>query len=214
MRNAMILALVLAVSATAWADWFPGDDFKMHWPQMPDPNGWDVNFIQPKVLADDWECTEDGPVSDVHFWMSSRMDEPFILLSVHLSIHTDDLSNPDYSQPGNLLWEADFDPSMFTVNPYGTGQQGWYDPNPPEQVYPGDHFMFYQVNIPRIPDPWIQEKGTIYWLDISVVGIGPLGLAQLGWKTSLDHFRDNAVWADDTGGAIAQWQPLTDPFSG
>ena len=28
--------------------------------------------------------------------------------------------------------------------------------------------MFHQINIENIPDPFIQEEGTIYWLDVIV----------------------------------------------
>ena len=212
----VVVVALLAFAGAAWADWDLGDGHKMHYPQLPDPYGWDVNFTEPKVLADDWRCTQSGPVDDIHFWMSSRHDEPFELLSIHASIHTDDLSNPYFSQPGDLLWEADFDPTMFTVRDWGTGIQGWYDPNPvPPVVVPNDHYMIFQVNIVDIYDPFVQEEGKVYWLDLSVVGLGLGGVTpQLGWKTSLDHFRDDAVWADALPGADPDWQPLTDPFTG
>ena len=218
MKRALNITVVgmalLALTGAAWADWDPGDGHKMHYPQLPDPYGWDVNFTEPKVLADDWECSQSGPVDDIHFWMSSHQDEPFQLLNVHASIHTDDLSNPLFSQPGDLLWERDFDPSMFMVRDWGTGSQGWYDPNPvPPVVEPYDHFMTFQVNIVDIYDPFIQEVGKVYWLDLSVHGIGPLGQAELGWKTSLEHFRDDAVWADAVSGADLQWRPLFDPYT-
>ena len=38
-------------------------------PQLPDPKGWDVAYSG-CWLADDWRCSETGPVSDVHFWVS------------------------------------------------------------------------------------------------------------------------------------------------
>lgn len=207
----LAVTAVLALAGPAWADWDPGDGHKMHYPQLPDPQGWDVNFTEPKILADDWRCTQSGPVSDIHFWFSSRYDEPFELLNVHASIHDDDLSNPDFSQPGELLWQHDFDMSQFTVRDWGTGQQGWFDPNTGE-VYQEDHFMIFQCNIEGIDDPFPQVEGKIYWLDLTVFGIGPLGQAELGWKTSMDHFRDDAVWSDF--GTAESWVPLYDPFTG
>jgi len=222
--------MVAFLATAAFADWDPGDDYKMHFPQLPDPNGWDVNFIQPKVLADDWQCTETGYVTDIHFWLSSRQDMPFDIQNIHASIHTDDLSGP-FSKPGHLLWQADFQPGTFTIRDDGSGPQGWYDPNPPPVVEPSDHFMTYQVNITNIPDPFVQLAGTVYWLDLSVTAFGPAGPAQLGWKTSFEHFRDDAVWADFsvTNGVVAPggsgnfnnlvgphlyWEPLVDPFTG
>ena len=212
----VVAVALLALAGAAWADWDIDDGHKMHYPQLPDPDGWDVNFTEPKVLADDWRCTRSGPVSDIHFWMSSRQDHPFQLLNIHASIHTDDLSNPDFSQPGDLLWKADFDASMFTVRDWGTGVQGWYDPNPiPPVVEPDDHFLIYQVNITQIPDPFPQKVGEVYWLDLSVSLLDPAAASQLGWKTSLEHFRDDAVWSDaDAAGGVTGWQPLFDPYNG
>ena len=214
MKRLLLTSLcVLFASTVVLADWDPGDPFKMDYPQLPDPDGWDVNFVNPKVLADDWLCTQTGPVSDIHFWMSSRKDEPFHLLNIHVSIHTDDVTGP-FSKPGDLLWQRDFQPPLFTVRDYGTGIQGWLDPNPvPPVVEPNDHLKFYQVNIEDIFDPFPQKEGTVYWLDLTVFGLGLTGVpAQLGWKTSLNHFRDDAVWADF--GSAAVWQPLSDPFTG
>jgi hypothetical protein len=69
------VAFVLLVTAGhAVADWDPGDGTTMHWPQLPDPNGWDINFESPEALADDWQSAESGPVSGIHFWLSSRDD--------------------------------------------------------------------------------------------------------------------------------------------
>jgi hypothetical protein len=65
---------VILVAAPATADWDPGDPYKMHYPQLPDPEGWDVNFSPPLVPAGDWLCTRTGPVSDIHFWFSSQLD--------------------------------------------------------------------------------------------------------------------------------------------
>ncbi|MCJ7578787.1 MAG: hypothetical protein MUO91_10085, partial [candidate division Zixibacteria bacterium] len=43
---------------------------KMHFPQLPDLEGWDVYAVYPKTLADDWKCSATGPVTDIHFWGS------------------------------------------------------------------------------------------------------------------------------------------------
>lgn len=64
------LACVALLAAPAIADWHPGDGHKMHFPQLPDENGWDVNASGGICLADDWMCSETGPVSDIHFWGS------------------------------------------------------------------------------------------------------------------------------------------------
>ena len=211
-------AVFLVAVSAARADWFPGDTYKMHYPQLPDPTGWDVNFTAPKVLADDWMCTETGPVNDIHFWFSFRQGQPVPISSIHLSIHSDVPVSPTnpFSHPGSLLWSRDFLPSDVAIlYPWGSGPQGWYDPNTGLAIRP-DHSLFGQVNV-RIPDtanPFIQQVSNIYWLDISVVlASGQTG--QIGWKSSKDHFNDDAVWGDyNAAGGVDQWHELRDPFTG
>jgi len=210
------------LAAPATADWNVGDPFKMHFPQLPDPNGWDVNFMAPKVLADDWLCTESGPVSDVHFWFSAQYDNemiPFQIDNIHVSIHDNKPADPviPFSRPGALLWARDFGPNEFTARFWGTGQQGWYDPNTGQWNWP-DHQGIGQVNIkipPTAAAPLFEQKrGEIYWLDLSVKAHSEQGTfpVHLGWKTSREHFMDDAVWADiPTSGEPMVWRPLTDP---
>ena len=78
------IVIVLLVAGTALADWFPGEGHKMHFPQLPDlqPTGMDVLANWPydasaqtgKILADDWQCSQDGPVADIHIWGSWEWD--------------------------------------------------------------------------------------------------------------------------------------------
>lgn len=209
---------VLMLTAAAHADWDPNaadpmlaTNHKMHFPQMPDPMGWDVYFGQPKTLADDWLCTQTGPVTDVHFWFSSRGDMPFEIENIHVSIHDDDRTDPAFSKPGALRWERDFEPTLFSVRDWGDGDQGWFNPNFPADPIPYDHQMIYQANIVDIRDPFWQDEGNIYWLDLSVVAFDPSGTglsAELGWKTSYMHFEDVAVWTDFVAGADPMWDPI------
>lgn len=211
--------LVSIAASVATADWFPGDPYKMHFPQLPDPLGWDVNATSPKVLADDWECIASGPVTDIHFWGSWFDENPGAITNIHVSIHTNVPTSADvqFSHPGDLLWARDFDPTQFTVfDPYGQGDQGWFDPNTGEYIE-HNHALFHEINITEIRDPFFQEVGGIYWLDVSVTVAEVAGAPQplWGWKTSLDHFMDDAVWSDiptpmrSTDGAL--WSELFDP---
>jgi len=189
----------------AMADWDPGDPYKMHFPQMPDPQGWDVKATFPKVLADDWECTETGPVSDIHFWGSWREDRVSTIMAIDVSIHANNPGPP--STPVNPpLWQRRFTPGEWSERLYGTGDQGWYDPNTGFWQRP-DHQMFFQYNIEDIPDAFTQKLGRIYWLDISVHTTPD---AEWGWKTSQDHFMDDAVWGDYPS---PDWQELRDPIT-
>ena len=43
-----------------------GSGHKMHWAQLPDPEGWDIRGYEPKILADDFRCTESGAITRDH----------------------------------------------------------------------------------------------------------------------------------------------------
>ncbi len=212
MKNLMTVvttALCVALlSSAALADWDPGDDHKMHFPQLPDPLGWDVAFNDPLVLADDWRCGETGTVDDIHFWFSSHQDlftDPAQLVNVHASIHEDDRTGP-FSKPGALLWERDFTTTEVVVRQYETGNQGWYNPEAGVFIPPPDHLVTWQANITNITDPFEQKEGTIYWLDLSVQTATPD--VELGWKTTQTQFEDDAVWGVPGTG----WSELFDPI--
>lgn len=207
-RKALWLAAAWVMLApAALADWNEGDDHKMHFPQLPDPTGWDVYATFPKVLADDWKCPESGPVSDIHLWGSWERDFESPIRAIHVSIHADDRSG-DFSKPGELLWERNFFPGEFKYRPYGQGDQGWYNPN--DGYYRlHDHFLYHQINITDIKEPFFQKAGNIYWLDVTVVPENEQ--ARWGWKTSRYHFEDDAVWGDFPE---PKWQELRDPING
>ncbi|MBU0496592.1 MAG: hypothetical protein KKC68_01720 [Candidatus Thermoplasmatota archaeon] len=202
----ILISMLLITSGTlVLADWEPGDGHKMHFPQLPNPFGWDVDFHD-WWLADDWECSEDGPVEDIHFWISYQegfeVDIPFI----DISIWSNNPGPP--SHPEQMMWQYIFQPGEFIFNGPWDGVQGWYWP--PDYYRENDHFTYWQINIPDIPDPFIQEAGTIYWLVISMpFYVNPFAPPGVGWKTSLDHFMDAAVF-----GYPGNWVPIHDPING
>ncbi len=197
----------------------PWPDHKMHFPQLPDPEGWDVVAtlgydVHPGiVLADDFMCTKTGPITDVHLWGSWLWDVEAPIHGFFLSIH-DNIPGPPYSMPGAELWSAYI--TDFEVTPEGQGLQGWYDPFAPFVDYP-NHEMYYRYDIDSIPEPFYQDSGTIYWLNV-MADIGPPGYMGFpepplwGWKTSLDHFEDVGVWG--IFGEPGFWEPLYDPATG
>ncbi len=196
----------------------PRPKHKMHWRQLPDPYGWDVQATQPKILADDWQCSESGDVDEIHFWGSWRKDWIGHITNIHLSIHGDIPADPGcpecYSMPGDLLWERDFPPGpwpgYFTEELAGEGYQGWYDPNIPDWDL-DDHTLYFKYNMVDIPEPFKQREGDIYWLDIQVTVNGP---EEFGWKTTFKPFNDDAVWGDWLPGGdpnLIEWQELRDP---
>jgi hypothetical protein len=215
-----IVAAVVLTASPAAADWFPGDGHKMHFPQLPDPNGWDVD-VTTDTVYDDFLCSETGPIKDIHFWASWKQDLVGQISWIDVSLHGDvpagtdpdpliPYSHPDsvmYSDP-NTLWLQRFLPGQFIVAPPEFGNQGWLAPSftQPQWNHP-DHQQFFQINIPQIDDPFIQEKDTVYWLGIHIGLEGPLG-PEIGWKTTLDHWNDDAAYVFDG------WQEMIDPLSG
>jgi hypothetical protein len=212
----LVCALTLFVGApAALGHWNPGDGHKMHFPQMPDPCGWDVAFwndvmfVIPLELADDWRCSETGPVEDIHFWVSWKGgSQPGDIGQVIASIYSNDpCGTYGWSEPNELLWQQTF---MGLDNVYyGDGWQGWYNPLFGGPL-PLDHYGYYQINITDIAEPFIQEEDQIYWLSIQLTP------SVVGWKTSLDHFEDNAVWryTFDPCSDPCGWGELYDPGTG
>jgi hypothetical protein len=196
----VVCMLMIGTTGVAVADWAPGDGYKMHFPQMPDPTGWDVNFHD-WSLADDWQCSETGPVKDIHFWISWRHDIVGSLPYITVAIYSNNPSPP--SKPLQQLWVRQFTPDQFIIKGPMNGDEGWLEPY--GEYYLHDHIQYYQINIKNITTPYTQQSGSIYWLVIQMPYMYPI---EVGWKTSMDHFMDAAVW-----GSPSQWTPIIDPIT-
>ncbi|MHC4498512.1 MAG: DUF7901 domain-containing protein [Planctomycetota bacterium] len=177
------LVALLAAAPVALGDWNDGDPYNMHFPQLPSLYGWGVSLgIE---LADDWLCTETGPVSDIHFWYSWQGDNESEFEWVDVAIYSD--MQGGVSGPNERLWSRTFHPTDFTVRYYGHGDQGWLEPLD-IWLWP-DHQGCYQMNIEGIDGPFVQEQDNVYWLGIVVAP----STGQPGWKTSLQHWNNGAV---------------------
>jgi len=203
-----LAVLAVLMAAPARADWEVGDPYKMHYPQLPKMDGWDVRASYYTFLADDWRCTESGPVTDIHLWVSFKGDVAFVPETLHTAIWSDDISGP-YSKPGSQLWHRDIGTSGYSLLPLApTGQQGWYDPSAdPDVIIENDHQRVFQINI-LIPEAeaFYQTQGQVYWLEFTVQK--PVE-SELGWKQSgSEQFRDDAVWRIQDG---TPWTPIEDP---
>ena len=178
-----------------------------------------MHATSPWVLADDWTCSESGWVRDIHLWGSwkdmdgdGRGDVGNILwfnLSIHEDIPADDPQNAyGYSMPGTLLWSAEiWDFDMLPIDP-PTLEHWLYPPYDPGSSIPNDHDAYFQYDINLLP-PWFwQDEGTIYWLDVSAVLADDVNY-NWGWKSTIDHHMDDAVWYDAT--SVPGWQPLVEP---
>ena len=216
--TALIAVVALAfLAAPALADWDPGDDHKMHFPQLPDRQGWDVAFIDYTAgnytLADDFKCTSTGRIDDIHFWMSFQGEDwsgnPQDVGPITAGIWSNNPVGPEnFSVPEHLLWERVFRPGEFTFRQDGEGPQGFFNPATGQFVKP-DHNLFYQINITKIADPFVQQEGQIYWLSLEM---DMQTYAMPGWKTSTTQWEDDAVWRSrDTA---LPWQEVRDPITG
>src|SRR6266852_2010879 len=114
---AVVALTVLALVPTTRADWpIPGVPTK--WLQLPDltTNGLDVLATQPKILANDFLCTNSGAITGIHIWGSWTNDyigSPTFNVQIYSDQPTN-LANP-FSHPSLLLWS-----NTFTVGQYAT----------------------------------------------------------------------------------------------
>lgn len=222
------LGVILMVAVPAAADMIsesgPG---AMHHPQLPDPNGWDVDvtsvYGEGIILCDDFQPTVDGVIENVRFWVSWRGDEGgdiggSIIQNVALSLNYD-YPYGFFPVPYGPMWTAHSSAGHFTVEhtPAGEGLQGWMDPLDPtgQKHYPGDHTQYYQIDCTDFTfDPAYRTvtEGTTYWLGVSITLAADSEIDyKVGWKTSgSEQFGDNAVlWSAGTG-----FLPLSGPDGG
>lgn len=199
------------------------------WTQPPDLNytGVDVNAShttglpqQQYILADDFRCSQTGPIGSVTIWGSWFGDifPPLGPGSVNftLSIHKDIPMNPPsvpYSRPGQLVWTGTFAPGQFQFQPL-TGNlepEGWM--NPPSQFFQANHFGVWRYDF-TLPPSAVQEgtptQPMIYWLDVHAVPIGST-TALFGWKTSQCRWNDGGVWGNGVEPFAGPWNQLLYP---
>ncbi len=218
MKKTIYLIVLLFITSTLLADWDLQDGYKMHFPQYPDPTGYDVNCTT-DIIGDDWQCTEDGWICDIHIWISWQEDIIGSIQTITATIYNNIPIGPEgYSIPDMPLWSQAFTPSP--VNPPNpgefwirdeiyNGQQGWYDPDPMNPVvFNPDHTQYFQVNMvcDYVNDAcfW-QTAGEIYWLVIEIETLD----GTVGWKTSIDHFMDDGVYFEPTNPGL--WTRLINP---
>lgn len=170
----------------------PGCD-TVKWRQPPDIN-WGVNVrsIEPEPLvADDWQCTDPRPVTDVHFWGSfigwerakpNPTEPPPVVDGFWIRIYRDVPAGVDpkfpFSHPGELLFSVfvkDFMQELVASSPR------------PDETY--EHKFYYSLDL---PEPFNQEEGRIYWISIAAVMVENSEYPW-GWETSNMHWNDNAA---------------------
>ena len=190
------------------------------WLQFPDmAEGINIGSLpMDPVVADDFLCTDGGAITEVHFW-GSYLDKPYGpgkhweqgnpgpplkplpptpgLRAFKLSFHKDIPAGVDpdmpWSHPGELLREIRVD--------FGKVEERYWDSVPhidPQGTIWWEHKFYYIV---YLEEPFRQEEGKIYWLDIGAIPIAVIPTWYWGWETSKDHWNDNAVLGWNEG----QW---------
>lgn len=239
MNKALAILTIAVLAGAASADW-QGDP-PAKWVQFPDlsPTGLDVRSgpnpaFDPliKTLADDFLCTETGPITSIHIWGSWLHDQLPMgdpgAVHFRLSLHGDIPANQSptgYSMPEpEPFWLGEFGPGAFTWRVEEDGlQEQFYDPNFNEII--GLDTVCYQYNFDTtqagVESP--RQHGTpdqpiVYWLDVTALpGPSPDGEPVVfGWKTSLDHWNDDAVFWDEGSGLPPRElrYPIGHPFAG
>ncbi|MCD4788516.1 MAG: hypothetical protein K8R37_00840, partial [Bacteroidales bacterium] len=200
------------------------------WLQEPDLSdmGMDVDatfgsFYPAMILADDFLCNITGPLTRIEIWGSWYHDikplEGPGAVTFTLSIHKDipaEQSPTGYSMPGEVLWIGIFNPYEFMFEPYAMGLiEGWYNPALPLYEPFGDTECWRYIFDLMWVEPFIQ-KGTpdepiVYWLDVQAQPLDNNPECRFGWKTSPDHWNDDAVWTIGMEPYLGDWNELRYP---
>ena len=185
--------------------------YHVKWSQRPDVindhdpkmiRGWDQpsNYYWKSIVADDWKCEDERPVTDIHWWGSflgwAQPYPPAIVpKAFHIGIWTDVPVGADpnpaiqYSHPGYLIWENICE--SWVWNFFG------YDQDPREE---GEIETCFQFNQLLSEDEWFHQEpeptgqGRVYWLSIAAIyNTNDHVEYPWGWKTRQPHWNDDAV---------------------
>jgi hypothetical protein len=158
------------------------------------------------MLADDWQCSQQCPVSDIHIWGAAEEGEydDITDISFKLSIYSNDTSGA-YSKPGTELWTATMAPTRV-VSVENDKDMSWYPPVSPADYRPTMVADVYQYNF-TIEDPFIQDGSSIYWLGVDLAQSS----YQFGWMTSIEGDQEGFAGNDDATYALGGWKELKYP---
>jgi hypothetical protein len=204
------------------------------WEQLPDlePTGIDVNatYIEGQsqyLLADDFECTQHGAITNITVWGSWLYDKlpdgsPSNVMFA-LSFHSDIPTNVTgvHSMPGETLWHDFFEPGRFAVErenaELNSLREGWLDPalSDPHFEPNGDSNCWkYTFSVP-LDMAFVQtgtvENPVVYWLDVQAYPMDQGNLASFGWKTTTNHWNDDATWIEAEEPYEGPWNELVYP---
>lgn len=187
--------------------------------EVPKINGWDEMSVyrpamQPRqIMADDWLCQDERPITDLHWWGSfvgwTQPHLPLVLpRAFHMGIWTDVPAGADrpFSHPGELIWEHTCDNWVWNF--------AGYDIDP--RLEPIENEACFQFNQLLSQDDWFYQapagpEGRVYWLSIAAIYDSDVQEIRYpwGWKTRPHFFNDDAVRirvvTDATG--LSVWPP-------
>lgn len=213
------LSGLLGLSETGQAPDGEVEDYQVRieplkWLQRP-VLGWEgVDVDNSRVpLADDFKCSQTGPITDFHIWGSFRNDILPPLgpgsLTITLTLYSDVPAGPDnHSHPGQLLWQKTFKPGEYQTGHCWHQPDGEWWHNPPAQfwAHPADHNIYqYDFYINR-EQAFVQVEGTIYWLAMKYTTTGDENFT-FGWKTTSEPWNDDACWLDSSG-PLSAWRDM------
>lgn len=166
-------------------------------------NGWDEysNYHNKPIMADDWQCEDTRPITDIHWWGSfigwtQPSLPPQLPIAFHIGIWTDVPADPAtgmFSHPDKLIWENYCDTSIWNFAGYEL------DPTNTDPDRANDAcFQFAQF---LSQDEWFHQEpmdadGTpnVYWVSISAIYDPTVQvLYPWGWTTRPHFFNDDAV---------------------
>jgi hypothetical protein len=208
MKKFVFMIFCLVFAGAAFADWDP--QYPKKWVQYPLMDSRAIGIAESgSKLADDWKCSQQGPVSDIHIWGAAEEGEydDIAAISFKLSIYSNDTSG-DYSKPGTELWTATMLPTAV-VSVADNKNMGWYVPFAGQSSYrPEGVFDVYQYNF-TIENPFIQDGSSIYWLGVDFDEV--TRPYQFGWMTSIEGDQEGFAGNDDATYALGGWKELKYP---
>jgi hypothetical protein len=196
----------------------------VQWPNLiGGADVWNSSTFPPNVtdgpwwLADDFTCTNAGPITDIHLW-GSWLNDQFLTNRITFQLYVfDDVPTnaaSPFSHPGtNVLWHQTFAPGSYAEVLWTPNASEYFlDPGPP-QILGGDSMVWYYCFYPT--KPFVQQGSLTsprtYWL--AAFAELPTGVINVfGWKTTTNVQHDISVHSPWAGFGVPPtnslaWQP-------
>ena len=175
-----------------------------------------------QILADDYECTYTGPVTQIQVWGCWYQDAPpgkdannvEFVLSIRQDVPA--LSARSHSMPGKILWSKTFKKGQFDVEQGSSQGQDFYSPCTDKSYTSGAKRLF-KYTFAIDPNQAFSQRGTskkpvVYWLSVQARVVQSRGsTARFGWKTSASTWNDDAVWVKAEEPYSGTWDKLSYP---